>query len=346
MTLRAAAARPAWLMWAAVWMLGGPLAWSSNADAQPLTPAVSQAPARAVAQATSPVAAQLWWPGFIDARGKAFLELPADTKLCALARDALRRAKLEPGHLALLPVKVETLLPRGARLTFGITDAASVSSERVLTRVVAIERGADKGACAHLAEPGADAPGYVVEEDRLAFGVYPPRPLHFRAAKTEWRSYGATGISSAGASVDARFAAAVETPPAWRARVAPLLPGASDIFGQPFEAVLEARRSAQALTLTGAFIAEGRGATYNTLNLIARDDVNQAALFQAGPSGGIVRDRAGSFVAQVAGVIDLDGDGVDEIVLRARHYSGGNLKILKFVHGKFILLRATAYEGE
>ena len=355
MTLRAAAAtRPTRVVLAAVLMLAGQLVPGSNAAAQPLTQtaadAAAQTPARAAkraaAQATPPAAAQPWWPGFIDAKGKAFLELPADTKLCALARDALRRAKLEPGRLAVLPLKAEMFLPPGARLAFGITDAASVSSERVLTRVVSIERGAEKGACAHLAEPGADAPGYVVEEDRLAFGIHPPRPLNFRAPKTGWKSYGTTGINSAGASVDARFAAASETPPAWRARVSPLLPGASDIFGQPFEAVLEAWRSAQTLTLTGGFIAEGEGATYNTLNLIARDDVNQPALFQAGPSGGIARDRAGSFVAQVAGVIDLDGDGVDEIVLRARHYSGGNLKILKLVHGKFILLRATAYEGE
>ena len=77
-----------------------------------------------------------------------------------------------------------------------------------------------------------------------------------------------------------------------------------------------------------------------------REGAGEAPLFQAGPSGGIERDRAGSYVAQVAGVIDLDGDGVDEIVLRARYFNGGNLKILKLVSGKLILARETAYEGE
>ena len=58
--------------------------------------------------------AALWWPGFIDVKGKVFLELPADTKLCATAREALRRAKLEPGRIIALPLKVEALLPRGS----------------------------------------------------------------------------------------------------------------------------------------------------------------------------------------------------------------------------------------
>ena len=303
--------------------------------------------ATAAGQALVPVA-PLWWPGFIDAKGKAFLELPGDTKLCATARDALRRARLKPGGVIALPLKVEALLPRGARLAFGVTDVDGVSSERVMTRIVAIERGADKGACAHLAEAGADAPGYPIEEDRLVFGVHPPRPLNFRAPQAEWKSYGATGGSAAssGARVDARFAAAAGTPPVWRARVAPLLPGFTDAFGQSFEAVLESGRAAQRLTLIGAFVSEGGGTTYNTLNLIALDGVTEAPLFQSGPSGGIERSRALSYVAQAAGVADLDGDGVDEVVLRARYFSGGNLKILKYVSGKYLVVRETAYEGE
>ena len=66
--------------------------------------------------------AALWWPGFIDVKGKVFLELPADAKLCATAREALRRARLEPGRIIALPLKAEALLPRGARLAFGVTD--------------------------------------------------------------------------------------------------------------------------------------------------------------------------------------------------------------------------------
>lgn len=302
--------------------------------------------------------AQQWWPGFIDTKGKAFLELPGGTKLCATAREALRHAKLEAGGVIALPLKVEALLPRGARLVFGVADFAGVASERVLTRIVAIERGTDKGACAHLAEPGADAPGYKAEEDRLAFGVHPPRPLKFRTPAQEWKSFGeAGGGATGGAMIDARFAAASDTPPAWRARVAPLLPGFTDVFGQPFEAVLEPGGAAQPLSLIGALVSAGAGATYSTLNLIvrgaslaaaaaARDSESQPPLFQSGPSGGIERNRAQSYVGQVAGMVDLDGDGVDEVVLRARYFSGGNLKILKFSGGKFGLARETAYEGE
>lgn len=306
------------------------------------------------AHAQTPVALEskaagkaLWWPGFIDARGKAFLELAGDARLCALARDALRKAPPEAGRVIALPLKVEALLPRDARLTFAVIDTAGETSERVMTRVVTIARGTDKGACAHFAEAGADAPGYTVEEDRTAFGVHPPRPLAFRAPQNAWRSYGATADR---ANADARFAPTAAAPSAWRARIAPVYASPAEIFGQRFAAVLERGAPAEALALNGAIAAEGAGArdgaTYNTVNLIVRDAVEGDPLFQSGPSGGIGRNRGGSFVAQVAGMIDLDGDGVEEIVLRVRFYSGGNLKILQFSNGKLIEVRQSAYEGE
>lgn len=295
----------------------------------------------------------LWWPGFIDARGKAFLELSDDAKLCALARDALRKAAAAPGRVIALPVKVETLLPRDARLTFGVIDTQGVASERVMTRVVTIARGGDKGACAHIAEAGADAPRYVAEEDRTAFGVHPPRPLAFRAPLEAWRSYGA--IASV-ANADARFAPAADAPAAWRTRVTAITASPAEIFGQRFAAVLTSGAATEALALNGAIAAEGNvaiasqsarsSATYNTVNLIVRDAVEGQPLFQSGPSGGIERNRAGSYVAQVAGTIDLDGDGVEEVILRTRFYSGGNLKILQWLNGKFVEVRQSAYEGE
>ena len=295
----------------------------------------------------------LWWPGFIDARGKAFLELADDAKLCALARNALHKAAAPPGRVMVLPVKVETLLPRDARLVFGLIDTQGVASERVMTRVVTIARGGEKGACAHIAEAGADAPLYVAEEDRTAFGVHPPRPLLFRAPLEAWRSYGA--IANV-ANADARFAPAADVPAAWRTRVTAITASPAEIFGQRFSAVLTNGAAAEALVLNGAIAADGKvamtsqgarsSATYNTVNLIVRDAVEGSPLFQAGPSGGIERNRAGSYVAQVAGTIDLDGDGIEEIILRARYYSGGNLKVLQWLDGKFVEVRQSAYEGE
>lgn len=284
-----------------------------------------------------------WWAGFIDSRGKAFLELPDSPRLCTLARDALRRARAEAGRAVALPLKVESLLPRDARLVFGVINAEGVASERVMTRIVTLARDTqEKGACAHLAEAGADAPGQGIEEAHLAFGVHPPRALTFRAPPDTWKSYG-TVAAQAG---DARFAAAAGTPAAWRARIAPLLPATSEIFGQRFDAVLEAGRPPRPLALIGAYSTIAGATTYNTVNLIAGETGEGMPLYQNGPSGGIERNRAASFVAQVAGMIDLDGDGVDELVLRARYYSGGNLKVLRFSGGKFVELHQTAYEGE
>ncbi len=318
----------------------------------------AQAPALQAPATQAPAAAgrALWWPGFIDARGKAFLELADDTKLCALARDALRKAAAEAGRVITLPLKVETLLPRDARLAFGVIDTAGHTSERVMPRVVTIARGTDKGACAHIAEAGAEAPGYTVEEDRTAFGVHPPRPLLLRAPLDAWKSFGQAGAPG---TSDARFVAAADAPPAWRARVTPFVPAPLEVFGQRFAAVLERGREATLLALNGAIAVSPE---FDTLNLIAREGLanpvlassvgslaqegQSVTLLQSGPSGGFVKNRAGSFVAQVVGALDLDGDGVDEIVLRARYYSGGNLKILKFSGGKLIEVRQSAYEGE
>ena len=333
-------------------------------------------PLRAAAQGPA-AGPPLWWPGFIDTRGKAFLELPDDARLCRLARGQLASAAravgvagvagaagaarvpppaaLEPGRTAVLPLKIDSLLPRGARLTFGVIDTGGATSERVFTHVVAIARGTDKGACAHLAEAGAAAPGYSVEEDRTAFGVHPPRPLSFRPPAGEWKSYGA---AAAQPDSDARFAAAADAPPAWRARVALAIAAPREVFGQRFEAVLLRGRAAVPLTLTGAIAVAPE---YDTFNLITLDDGAGSAekptgkeasegaavtLYQSGPSGGIDKNRSGSFVAQVLGALDLDGDGVDEIVLRARYYSGGNLKVLRLSGGKLTEVRGSAYEGE
>ena len=306
--------------------------------------------------------AQLWWPGFIDARGKAFLELPDDVRWCGPARASARSGARttgtaaatntgEAGSVALLPVKIETLLPRGARLTFSVIDTAGIASERVFTHVVAIAHGGGKGACAHLAEAGTAVPGYLAEEDRTAFGVHPPRPLVFRAPLDGWKSFGAAANLP---NIDARFSAAAEAPPEWRARVAPLMPAPLELFGQRFSAVLAPGRAAEPLLLTGAIATAPE---YDTLNLITRDDggaeVRKEAtagasvtLYQSGRSGGVEKNRSGSFVAQVLGALDLDGDGIDEIVLRARYYSGGNLKVLRLTAGKLIEVRGSAYEGE
>ena len=122
-------------------------------------------------------------------------------------------------------------------------------------------------------------------------------------------------------------------------------PALAEVFGQSFVATLAANAAPQRLLLLGA-IAEP-AAAYNTLNMIVQEEAaGAAALYQTGPSGGFERDRRGSFVGQVAGLVDLDGDGVDEILLRARYYAGGNLKILKLIKGRYVEAAQTAYEGE
>lgn len=327
-------------------------------------PAVSQP---AAAQTATPAATK-WWVGLIDQAGKAFLELPNDPRLCRLAAQARQARGAPTANGAVLPLalKPESFLPAGARLLFTVADERG-SAERVFTRVVALVRDEPEGACAYLAEAGADAPGYVVHEDRLAVAAHPARVLVLRVPVQDWKSYGALGAgtgagtgTSAGASViatppapppDARFEAPAAMPAGWRQRVQPALPqpapAAAEVFGQAFTATLLANAAPQRLLLLGA-IAEP-AAAYNTFNMIVQDVQEAAgaeALYQTGPSGGFERNRRGSFVGQIAGVVDLDGDGVDEILLRARYYAGGNLKVLKLVKGRYVEAAQTAYEGE
>jgi len=352
--------------WAGAAALCLALVWSGHAGAQAALPASKPASGK-------------WWVGLIDQAGKAYLELPNDPRLCRLAAEArqARGAPVASGAVLHLAVKPESFLPPGARLLFTVADERG-STERVFTRVVALARDEPEGACAYLAEAGGDAAGYVVHEDRLAVAAHPPRPLALRAAAQEWKSYGALGAgtgastgagtgstASAGARVvaappasppDARFEAPAAMPAGWRqhmqsafprAALQQPAPAAAEVFGQAFTATLTANAAPQRLLLLGV-IAEP-AAAYNTFNMIVQDvqeAAGTAALYQTGPSGGFERNRRGSFVGQIAGVVDLDGDGVDEILLRARYYAGGNLKVLKLIKGRYVEAAQTAYEGE
>jgi hypothetical protein len=290
-----------------------------------------------------------WWLGFVDARGHAFLELPGDTRQCEARAAALQQAgSAAPGTVVPGALKVAVLLPRGALLAFGVTDIGGRYGVRVLPRVAAIVRDdeARQGPCWFLAEAGTEAAGYVAEEDRLAFGTYPPRALTVRPAPDDWQSYG--GAPGA-APPDARFNPMSGAPALWRERAARLLPGYTQVYGQSLSAVLTPGGKPETLTLIGAIndtpAAGGAQQAYNTLNLILRADA-QAPLYQAGPSGGAASNRSGSFVAQAVAAVDLDGDGIDEIVLRARYYEGGNLKVLKLVAGRLVEIAQSAYDGE
>ena len=285
-----------------------------------------------------------WWIGFVDTRNHAFLELPASREACAAREAVFKRAPQVPGTVLAGPFKPDAFVPPGARLLFGVTDLRGRYVERVLPRVAAIARDDEhqQGACWYFAEAGTEASGYVAEEDTLAIATLPPRRLALRAAADDWRAYGSA------TPADGRFAAMENAPGAWRARVEKLLPGYTEIYGQSFHAVLEKGAAPQNLSLIGA-IDDGKGEAYNTLNLILRADTEtpgSAMLYQAGPSGGVAANRAGSFVAQAVAAVDLDGDGVDEIILRARYFSGGNLKVLKLVNGMLVEIRQSAYEGE
>jgi hypothetical protein len=162
-----------------------------------------------------------------------------------------------------------------------------------------------------------------------------------------WKAYGELADRP---GADARFAPAAEMPDALRRHLAALMPGAGQFHGQPFNAVLDPRRGPEPLWLIGAIaLADGPAgnpATYSTLNQIVRADRLEAPLYQAGPSGGLGHDRRGSFAAQVVATADLDGDGIDELLLRARYYAGGNLKVLKWNGARFVEIRQGGYEGE
>lgn len=301
-------------------------------------------------------AAPRWWLGFIDQQDRAFLEIPPDRRACA-ERDALvRRSGAGAGAVVLSGRAAASHIGGAGRLTFGVSDLAGHGVERVLTRVVAIAREDEKTAasqqqaCWYLAEAGAEAPGYRALEDRIAIGVHPPRPLAPRRYEDGWRSFG--GAPDAVGS-DSRFLPESEAPAELLARVRESLAGAAQFHAQAFEARLAPGAKPAPLRLIGG-IARGDGepdgpGTFDTVNLIVRDtpaDGAAAVLFRAGPSGGIGRDRAGSFAAQVVAVVDLDGDGVDEVLLRARHYAGGSLMVLRWNGASFAVARRGAYEGE
>lgn len=305
--------------------------------------------------ATLARAEALWWTGFIDANDKAFAELPHDKAGCAERARAVGAARAEAGSVVVGRASPARELPPGARLTFTVADLSGGVSERVLTRTVAIAREDESlrlplpAPCWYLAEAGTELAGYRVAEDRLAIAVHPPRPLVVRAQEDSWRTYGDVAYRP---GADARFQPGGDLPPWVRERLLPRLPGARQFHVQPFTARLARSAEPERLWLIGA-IAQPDGdpaqpTTYDTLNLIVHDPGGKDGelLFQAGPSGGLGAGRAAGFAAQVVTAVDLDGDGIDELILRARYYSGGNLKVLRWNGMRYQLIRDSGYEGE
>lgn len=306
----------------------------------------------ALAHAQAPPA---WWLGFIDTEDRAFLEIPGERRDCA-ERDGLVRGGGAAGAVRRSRHAASAFVAPGARLAFTVADLAGHASERVLTRVVAITRETEggrpalPGACWYLAEPRAEATGPRAVEDRVAIGVNPPRALKVRALDAGWRSHGALADKP---GADGRFLPGAELPVAVRERLAALLPGADQFHVQPFSAVVERGRDPEPMWLIGA-TARGDGPptaldTFATVNLVVRGAAapgDAAPLFVAGPTGGIGPGRAAGYVAQVAAAVDLDGDGIEELILRARHYAGGNLKVLRWNGRGYALVREGAYEGE
>ncbi len=292
-----------------------------------------------------------WWVGFIDANDRAFLEIPGDGPACTGRVGLLKGAIRRPGEVLPSRRSAAAQVGKDARLAFGVVDLAGRNRERVLPRVVAIVREDETARlplpppCWFLAEAGTEAPGYRALEDRIALAVHPPRVLKVRTFDQTWKSFAALS------GTEARLLASREVPAALVERVAMLLPQATQVHAQSFSATLEALRGPEPLWLIGAIGSGDAPATepgtFDTLNLIVREGATaDAVLYSAGPSGGLGRDRAASFALQVAAVLDLDGDGADELLVRARYYSGGNLKVMRWDGRRFVEVRQTGYEGE
>ena len=296
-----------------------------------------------------------WWLGFIDARDRAFLEIPIAAG-CP-ERDALvKRSGAQPGQVVTSRRRVAEFIAAGERLTFVVADAAASRGERVMTGVVAIVRE-DEGArgllapsCWYLAEAGTQVHAYMAREDRVAVGVHPPRALHLRIFEQTWQAFQGRPRHVSPTESEATDGQA----PFWIAeRINEWLPDASQIHVQPFNATLDPARGPEPMWLIGA-TARGDAAasapgTFNTVNAIVRPGAAaapQAPLYRAGPSGGLTFDRAGSFVAQIVAAVDLDGDGIEELLVRARYYAGGNLKVLRWNGHSYGVVREGGYEGE
>ena len=295
-----------------------------------------------------------WWLGFIDQSGRAFLEIPGEARACGERDRLVARSSPAPGELIVSSRPAASQVQEGARLTFGVADLRGEYDERVFTRIVAIGRDDERvrpslqPSCLYLAEAGAERSGVPAQEDRIAVGLHPPRRVRISRHEDAWRNFGGSART---VGADSRFLAESDAP-AWVPElVRKYLPGAGQFHAQPFDATLAVGAGPERLWLVGG-IQDGEAdpaqpGTYNTVNLIVRaSSPASGVLYRSGPSGGIGRDRAASFVAQVAATLDLDGDGSDEVLLRARHYAGGNLLVLRWQGRGFVAARQGGYEGE
>ena len=316
--------------------------------------------------------------GFVDSDGNLFIAQP-DTKVRCAKRAATFKSA---GSLFTRQGQVAVLesLATPQRMSGWIVDGskAEAFSERALPLSVAIKRESNNGIethgpCGYLTAPlqrrGVAITGQEADAQEASLVVARPMragqvPVSARVPSEPWQTF------SNEVKVDSAQAAAplTDLPEAWRAWLthpdvvkaaggadAPLLRNIAHVFGQPFSATLDPARGAEPLMLIGLISNTGPGAQYNTLWSIARvssedNRTRFVPLTLFGPSGGEQRARDESIAPEVALVADLDGDGRDEIVLRARHFEGVSMRILSWQRSKseerFVQVHRSAYEGQ
>lgn len=324
--------------------------------------------------------AQPFFTGFADADGNHFIAQPLTRPACQ-ARDALMREAKglieRPGQVIVAPQREPER--RFAALVFDGKQAAWLAP-LALPLTVAIRREASlddkpgvmeqQGGCWYASAPlqraGQPITGTQAQAEEVALVVawnLPSTPTQIapalRPLPLAWRTHAANPKEGA-AQLTLPMAELPSTLRGWFEHPAVIArlgdaqgsyrKGLTHVFMQEFQAVLERSRGLEALQLIGTISATAGGAQYNvawSLNRVAgATDGALQPITIVGPAGDERRVPLNTYAPEVVFAADLDGDGIDELVLRARHYEGSSIRIGRLQGGVWTEVHRGIYEGQ
>ena len=327
--------------------------------------------------------AQPFFTGFADADGNHFIAQPLSRPACQAREALMREAKgliERTGQVVVAPQREPER--RFAALVFD-GKTAVWHPQLTLPLNVAVRREAtlddkspgseQQGGCWYASAPlqraGQPIVGTQAQAEEVALVVAWSAPGSERSAPAlralpgAWRNYAASpkeGTVQLTLPLDELPAPLLRwlAHPAVVARLgdaqSSYRKGLTHVFAQDFSAVLEKERGIEPLQLIGTISATAGGAQYNVAWSINRvmsaatggAETTLQPLAVVGPSGDERRTPLTAYAPEVAFVADLDGDGSDEFVLRARHFEGSSIRIWRFGGSGLTEVHRGVYEGQ
>lgn len=306
-------------------------------------------------RAAGAASAPPWRLGFADG-ARRFLEVPPTDELCEEKEGVLAEIAGGPCTPEIAD-RAPVVLPQGkaralersalaARREWWILDLEGRLFREEFPHLVGLYPEAGAAGCYYLASGAVAKDRSPVEgpaEGGLFF-AFPDRPAPVppvRRVAAEWELFGRED-----GELPARYVALLAGPECRRAlgaRQKAFAAELTEVFSQPFSAQIDRRGRPEALRLVGWAASGPKSGDLDTAWSVCRERGGRlqplAVVYEASA------DFAGKYRPEVVAAVDLNGDGVDELVLSANYDEGSGYKVFSWKGGRLVQVYDAAYFG-